>query len=85
MELNFSKTITKSGVPLWVLALPESKTVAAGVLIKAGTRDEVWPKEAGIAHALEHMFLQGTENFPTQRQLAEYIEEVGGRINAWTW
>lgn len=84
MKLNFSKTITKSGAPLWTLNLPESGTVAAGVLIKAGTRDEIWPKEAGIAHALEHMFLQGTESFPTQRFLGEYIEEVGGRLNAWT-
>ena len=84
MELNFSKLTTKSGVSLWVLPISYSRTVAAGVLINAGTRDENWPKEAGIAHALEHMFLQGTKNFPTQRDLTSYIEEIGGAINAWT-
>lgn len=84
MELNFSKIITKSGAPLWTLSLPSSKTIAAGVLINAGAREEIWPKEAGIAHALEHMHLQGTEKFPTQHKFTEYIEETGGMINAWT-
>ena len=85
MKLNFSKTTTESGVPLWTLNIPTSRTVSAGVLVKAGTRDEIWPKEAGIAHALEHMLFQGTESFPTHRRICEHIEEVGGRINAWTW
>ena len=67
MEFNFSKFITESGVPLWIMEMPFSNTVSAGVLIKAGTRDENWPKEAGIAHALEHMFFQGTESFPTSQ------------------
>ncbi|MFA4890040.1 MAG: pitrilysin family protein [Candidatus Paceibacterota bacterium] len=84
MELNFSKLITESGVPLWVLNLPHSRTVAAGVLVRSGTRNEVWPKEAGIAHALEHMHFQGTEGFPSGQKITEYIEETGGRINAWT-
>lgn len=84
MELDFEKLITKSGAPLWILPIPTAKTVAAGVLVNAGTRDEIWPKEAGIAHALEHMHLQGTENLPTQQKFTEYIEETGGIINAWT-
>ena len=85
MESNFSKIKTESGVPLWVFPMSFSKTFSAGVLIKAGTRDEEWPKEAGIAHALEHMFFQGTEKFPTSKDVSGYIEEVGGKINAWTW
>lgn len=67
------------------MPLPYAQTVAAGVLINAGTRDERWPKEAGIAHALEHMHLQGTKNLPTNRDVTAFIEEVGGVINAWTW
>ncbi len=84
MELNFQKLTTESGVPLWVMEMPYSNTVSAGVLIKSGTRDENWPKEAGIAHALEHMFFQGTEKFPTSKDVSGYIEEVGGGLNAWT-
>jgi len=84
MELNFSETRTKSGVPLWTLSSPNYNSIAVGVIVKCGTRDEVWPKEAGIAHALEHMHFQGTESFPTSMKLAEYIEETGGRMNAFT-
>lgn len=84
-KLNFSKTITASGVNLWTLNLPYSGSVSVGVLVKTGTRDEIWPKEAGIAHALEHMHFQGTKNFPTSQEVSGYIEEVGGTVNAWTW
>lgn len=85
MNLNFSQTITKSGAPLWTLTLPHSNSVAVGALVFAGTRDEIWPQEAGIAHALEHMHFQGTENFPTSKNVSAYIEEIGGKIKAWTW
>lgn len=84
MKFNFSKHKTKSGVPLWIFSAPHFGSVAVGVAVKAGTRDEIWPKEAGIAHALEHMHFQGTVNFPTSRHISEYIEEVGGCINART-
>jgi predicted Zn-dependent peptidase len=84
-KLNFSKTLTDSGVSLWTLNLPYSGSVSLGVLVRTGTRDEIWPKEAGIAHALEHMHFQGTEDFPTSQKVSGHIEEVGGMINAWTW
>lgn len=85
MHYNFSHTTTKSGTSLWTLNLPYSNSVSAGVLVFAGTRDENWPQEAGIAHALEHMHFQGTENFSNSKDISAYIEEIGGKINAWTW
>ncbi len=66
------------------LITPTANSVAAGVLILAGTRDEHWPKEAGIAQALEHMHFQGTKKFPSSELIDGYIEEVGGRLNAGT-
>ncbi len=84
MELNFSEIKTKSGVSLWTLSSPNYNSIAVGVLARCGTRDEIWPKEAGIAHALEHMHFQGTENFPNSMKLTEYIEETGGKMNAST-
>jgi predicted Zn-dependent peptidase len=85
MNLNFHKLETKSKSPLWIFPQPNANSVALGVLIFAGTRDESWPKEAGIAHALEHMHFQGTEKFPSSGKISGYVEEVGGRLNAWTW
>lgn len=84
MEFNFSKTKTESGITLWTLSSSNYNSVAVGVIIRCGTRDEIWPKEAGIAHALEHMHFQGTADFPNSEKITEHIEEVGGRINAGT-
>ena len=83
-SLNFEKLKTSSGVPLYVMHLPHANTVAAGVLVKAGTRDENWPEEAGLAHALEHMVFQGTKQFPDSQKLSAYLEEIGGYSNAFT-
>jgi len=85
MDLNFYKLNTRSKSPLWIFPQLSAKSVALGVLIFAGTRDENWPKEAGLGHALEHMHFQGTEKFPSSDKVSGYIEEVGGRLNAWTW
>lgn len=84
MEHNFIKVKTKSGVPLWILSMPHLDSVNVGVAVNVGGRDEIWPKEAGIAHALEHMHFQGTKSFPNSKSVAEFIEETGGRINART-
>lgn len=84
MELKISETKTKIEVPLWTLSLPTYSSVAVGVIVKCGTRDEIWPKEAGIAHALEHMHFQGTKNFSNSMKLTEHIEETGGRMSAST-
>lgn len=82
--MNFVNENTKSGVSLYVLPMPQAHTVATGVLINVGSRDERIPEEAGLAHAFEHMFMQGTKRFPNKRVLSEYIEEIGGLKNAFT-
>jgi len=82
--MNFERIVTAQGVPLYYLRMPFVKSVAAGVLVKAGTRDEIWSEEAGLAHALEHVLFQGTEEFPDSQSFSAYIEDVGGHLNAWT-
>ncbi len=83
-NLNFEKLVTKTGVPLYVMFMPHANTVAAGVFVRAGSRDEILPDEAGLAHALEHMHFQGTEKFATSKEVHGYAEEIGGYSNAWT-
>ncbi len=82
--VNFEKLETTSGMTVYLMDLPSTNTVAAGVLVKAGTRDENWPEEAGLAHALEHMVYLGTEKFPESQSLNSFIEDVGGSGDAWT-
>jgi predicted Zn-dependent peptidase len=58
------------------------ETVALGVWVKSGARDER-PEEHGIAHLLEHMAFKGTSR-RSAWQIASQIEDVGGEINAAT-
>lgn len=60
----------------------EVETVALGVFINAGTRDE-HPAEHGLAHFLEHMAFKGTGRRSAFQTVAE-IEALGGDINAET-
>ncbi len=83
-NLKFEKLKTKSGTSLFILNLPHNNAIASGVLIKAGTRDEIWPKEAGLAHALEHMSFQATKKFKNSQEVSSYLEEIGGYLNAFT-
>lgn len=83
--MRWQKFNTESGAPLWFLSLPHVKNTSFGVLTNVGSRDEKWPKEAGLAHALEHMFFQGsTIAFRTAEATATFIEDVGGTDNAYT-
>jgi predicted Zn-dependent peptidase len=49
-----------------------------------GSRDEKWPKEAGLAHFFEHAVFQGNRKFRTAKTLTSHLEDAGGMINAWT-
>ncbi|MDO8574777.1 MAG: pitrilysin family protein [bacterium] len=83
--MDWQKFDTESGAPLWFQYLPNTKNTSIGVLTKVGSRDEKWPKEAGLAHALEHMFFQGsTVSLKTQKAMSTHIESVGGISNAFT-
>jgi predicted Zn-dependent peptidase len=62
--------------------MPHLETVALGIWVKAGARDER-SDENGIAHFLEHMAFKGTKR-RTAQGIAEEIESAGGEINAAT-
>lgn len=79
----FKKSILDNGLRVVTVEKPDSHSIAAGVFIKAGSRNET-KKENGISHFLEHMVFKGTRRFPTQLAVSEAIEGVGGQLNAWT-
>lgn len=83
--MKWQKLDTESGAPLWFCDISHVRNISFGVLINAGSRDEIWPEEAGLAHAVEHMLFEGTNcTLKTQKALALHIEEVGGAMNAST-
>ncbi|KQY20125.1 peptidase M16 [Rhizobium sp. Root482] len=75
-------TRLQSGLTVVTENMPHLESVALGVWIKSGSRDET-KNEHGIAHLLEHMAFKGTAR-RTARDIAEQIENVGGEVNAAT-
>ena len=75
-------TTLANGLTVVTDAMAHIETVALGIWVKAGARDEL-PEENGIAHFLEHMAFKGTKR-RTAQGIAEEIENVGGEINAAT-
>lgn len=57
-------------------------STALGIWIGVGTRNEDM-KYNGAAHMVEHMLFKGTKRH-NARQIAEVLENVGGRMNAYT-
>ena len=47
-KFNYRQLTTKLGLPIYFMNLPHAPTVGVGVLVKAGTREETWPAEAGL-------------------------------------
>lgn len=71
-----------NGLTVATETLPHLDSVALGVWVKSGSRNE-GEGEHGIAHLLEHMAFKGTGK-RTALQIATDIEDVGGEINAAT-
>lgn len=71
-----------SGLTVVTETRTDVETVALGVFVNAGTRDEL-PNEHGLAHFLEHMAFKGTKRRSAYQTVAD-IEALGGDINAET-
>ncbi len=78
----FYVTTLDNGVRVASRSLPHAQSVAIGIFIDVGSRDEM-PEQAGIAHALEHMVFKGTDKLDVH-QLAESLDALGGHANAFT-
>ena len=80
--MKVESTRLPSGLTVVTEEMPHLESVALGVWVKSGSRNEA-DNEHGIAHLLEHMAFKGTAR-RTARQIAEEIENVGGEVNAAT-
>ncbi|KKX28283.1 pitrilysin family protein [Rhizobium sp. LC145] len=80
--MNVQITRLSSGLTVVTETMPHLESVALGVWIKSGSRNET-EEEHGIAHLLEHMAFKGTTR-RSARDIAEEIENVGGELNAAT-
>ncbi|RLL51524.1 insulinase family protein [Mariprofundus sp. EBB-1] len=78
----YSETQIDNGPLVLSHAMPHSQSVALGIFINVGSRDEI-ERLSGITHALEHMLFKGTDQMDVH-QLAEKLDDLGGNANAFT-
>jgi len=76
------RSLLPGGLRVVTDEVPGMRSVAFGVWIGVGSRDER-PTQAGAAHFLEHLLFKGT---PTRSawDISAQIESVGGEVNAFT-
>ena len=75
-------TTLKNGLRVVTDTVTDVHSVALGVWVGVGTRDEDM-KHNGVAHMTEHMLFKGTKKRGAL-EIAELIEDVGGNMNAYT-
>lgn len=61
----------------------KGNSVVVEVLVKVGSNLEA-PQVRGISHFIEHMLFEGTKKRPTNHQISNEIERIGGEFNAYT-
>ncbi|MEH7122705.1 pitrilysin family protein [Bacillus sp. JJ1773] len=76
------KYTCQNGVRVVLENIPHVRSVAIGVWIGTGSRDENLENN-GISHFLEHMFFKGTKT-RSAREIAESFDSIGGQVNAFT-
>jgi len=62
--------------------MPSARSIAIGVWVDVGSRDEN-KDEGGFSHFIEHMMFKGTRTRST-KEIASYLESLGGVLNAFT-
>ncbi|HEX5375422.1 MAG TPA: pitrilysin family protein [Solirubrobacterales bacterium] len=71
-----------TGVRVVTEEVPSVRSVALGLWVRTGSRDET-PAQAGVSHFLEHLLFKGTERF-SAIEIAERLDGLGASVNAAT-
>src|ERR1700733_2926345 len=76
------RTVLPGGLRVISESVPGVRSVAFGVWVGVGSRDET-TTQSGSSHYLEHLLFKGTRRRDALT-IASEIEAVGGEINAFT-
>ncbi len=80
--MDHQLTVLPSGVTVVTEPMSSVRSVALGLWVSVGSRDEA-ADQAGCSHFLEHLLFKGTSR-RSARQIAEELDAVGGEMNAFT-
>jgi predicted Zn-dependent peptidase len=78
----YQKSVLSNGLRIVTEELPHFHSVAVGVWLNVGSRDETGA-ENGLTHFLEHMAFKGTPR-RNVLDIAREIDQLGGMCNAFT-
>ena len=81
-EASYRKSVLGSGITLLTERLEDRDSVAVGVWLRSGARDEPGDR-LGITHFIEHMMFKGTERRDA-RAIAGSLESIGGHLDDFT-
>jgi predicted Zn-dependent peptidase len=79
---NVELTTLPSGVRVVTEEVPSVRSVALGLWVRTGSRDEAEGQE-GLSHFLEHLLFKGTERF-SAIEISERFDGMGAAANAAT-
>ena len=82
MPHDYHKTVLDNGIRIITKRMPHARSVAMGVWVNVGARDEK-AEQAGLSHFIEHMMFKGTQR-RTALQIAKEFDAIGGQCNAFT-
>ena len=83
MEKTHDVITLDNGFRIVYVPFPGAESVALHLYGAAGVGYET-PEEIGVAHFLEHLLFDGTEQYPTKKELTNLIYNRGGKLNGWT-
>jgi predicted Zn-dependent peptidase len=71
-----------SGTHVVTEVVPSVRSVALGLWVRTGSRDET-PAQAGVSHFLEHLLFKGTKRY-SAIEISEIFDGLGASVNAAT-
>lgn len=77
-----NKYTLSNGLRVVVEYIPTFRSVAFGIWVKTGSRNET-PENNGVSHFVEHMMFKGT-NGRSAKDIADLFDGIGGNVNAFT-
>jgi predicted Zn-dependent peptidase len=80
--LSARVTTLDSGVRVVTEEVPSVRSVALGLWVRTGSRDET-PAQAGVSHFLEHLLFKGTSRY-SAIEISERFDGLGASVNAAT-
>ncbi len=78
----YHKTTLENGIRVITETMPGARSLAMGILIDAGPRNDP-PQRSGLAHMAEHLMFQGTSSRDSM-QIANLMDIGGGHMGGFT-